>query len=129
MDVQTPMRASEPATRDVRNAYTDAPELHPDLVLGSLQLLFWRFFHPSAWRNHVARIDPDLRPHFCLAELSRTQWRQLALRRLLIMGYVVLPLLAALLVGAAIWLASDSAAFVTGAVIPVDGGFSAFSGV
>ncbi len=33
------------------------------------------------------------------------------------------------LVGVAIWLASDSAAFVTGAVIPVDGGFSAFAGV
>ena len=27
------------------------------------------------------------------------------------------------------WLASDAAAFVTGAVIPVDGGFSVFSGV
>jgi len=33
------------------------------------------------------------------------------------------------LVGAATWLASDSAAFVTGAVICIDGGFSAFSGV
>jgi len=34
------------------------------------------------------------------------------------------------LVGALLWLASDSASgFVTGAVIPVDGGFSAFSGV
>jgi NAD(P)-dependent dehydrogenase (short-subunit alcohol dehydrogenase family) len=31
--------------------------------------------------------------------------------------------------GAALWLASDSAAFVTGAVIPVDGGYSAYSGV
>jgi NAD(P)-dependent dehydrogenase (short-subunit alcohol dehydrogenase family) len=33
------------------------------------------------------------------------------------------------LVGPALWLLSDEAAFVTGAVIPVDGGFSADSGV
>jgi NAD(P)-dependent dehydrogenase (short-subunit alcohol dehydrogenase family) len=33
------------------------------------------------------------------------------------------------LVGAAVWLASDSARFVTGAVIAIDGGFSAYSGV
>lgn len=33
------------------------------------------------------------------------------------------------LVGTVIWLASDASKFVTGAVIPVDGGFSIFSGV
>jgi NAD(P)-dependent dehydrogenase (short-subunit alcohol dehydrogenase family) len=33
------------------------------------------------------------------------------------------------LVGAVIWLASDAARFVTGTVIPVDGGFSIYSGV
>lgn len=33
------------------------------------------------------------------------------------------------LVGTAVWLASAAAQFVTGIVVPVDGGFSAFSGV
>jgi NAD(P)-dependent dehydrogenase (short-subunit alcohol dehydrogenase family) len=33
------------------------------------------------------------------------------------------------LIGTLIWLASPASAFVTGAVIPVDGGFSSFSGV
>jgi NAD(P)-dependent dehydrogenase (short-subunit alcohol dehydrogenase family) len=31
--------------------------------------------------------------------------------------------------GAVLWLLSDEATFVTGAVIPIDGGFSAFDGV
>ena len=33
------------------------------------------------------------------------------------------------LIGAALWLVSPAAAFVTGLVVPVDGGFSAYSGV
>ena len=33
------------------------------------------------------------------------------------------------LIGAILWLASDASKFVTGTIIPIDGGFSAFSGV
>ncbi|OGU55169.1 MAG: D-mannonate oxidoreductase [Ignavibacteria bacterium RBG_13_36_8] len=33
------------------------------------------------------------------------------------------------LVGAVLWLASDASKFVTGAIIPIDGGFSSYSGV
>jgi NAD(P)-dependent dehydrogenase (short-subunit alcohol dehydrogenase family) len=33
------------------------------------------------------------------------------------------------LVGATLWLLSPASAFVTGIVVPIDGGFSAYSGV
>jgi NAD(P)-dependent dehydrogenase (short-subunit alcohol dehydrogenase family) len=33
------------------------------------------------------------------------------------------------LIGTVLWLISDASKFVSGAVIPVDGGFNAFSGV
>jgi len=33
------------------------------------------------------------------------------------------------LIGTILWLLSDASKFVTGTVIPVDGGFNAFSGV
>ena len=33
------------------------------------------------------------------------------------------------LIGTALWLASDASKFVTGIIIPIDGGFLAFSGV
>nr|HID14231.1 hypothetical protein [Anaerolineae bacterium] len=97
----------ESTTQDPKNAYTDAPTLHPNLILGALQLLFWLFFHPSAWHHYVTRIDPDLRPDFCLADLSRAQWRNPALRRLLVTAYVLYPLLVGLLIGSVLWVLPD----------------------
>jgi hypothetical protein len=100
-------------TQASKNAYTNAPELHGNWLLSSLQLLFWLFFHPSAWRNHVARFDPALSSDFCLAELTRTQWRNPALRRLLINGYIVWPLLIASLVSLVLWGLGRSASEIT----------------
>ncbi|MCB8942813.1 MAG: ATP-binding protein [Ardenticatenaceae bacterium] len=84
--------------------YTDAPALHRNLIVGSLQLLFWLFFHPSAWRNHIRRIDPHLSPNFCFAELRRQQWREFSFLRLLLMSALIWPLLVGLLVGLVLWL-------------------------
>ncbi len=83
--------------------YTDAPQLHPNLFMGSLQLLFWLFYHPSAWRNHISRIEPDLPADFTLTDLTRNRWLNRNLRGTLIQGYLVLPLLATLPVGLTLW--------------------------
>jgi len=85
------------------HAYTDAPVLHPNLLIGSLQLLVWVFCHPLAWCHHVARVDPTLRPDFTLAELSWAQWRNPALRRFLLMTYFVRSCLTAFPVSVILW--------------------------
>jgi hypothetical protein len=81
------------------NAYTHAPRLHPNLLLGGLQLLAWLYLYPSAWRHHLARIAPALHPDFTLTELRREQWRSPDVRRFLLMGYLVWPLLVGALLG------------------------------
>ncbi|MFB2969718.1 AAA family ATPase [Aerosakkonema sp. BLCC-F183] len=87
-----------------RNAYTDAPEQHPNLIIGSLQLLWWIIFHPSAFRNHLNHIDPDLEPFSSVDILMREKrWQKLALWRLLIQVNLILPVLASLLIGLVLW--------------------------
>lgn len=100
--------SSSTSDTSISNAYTDAPELHPNLFLGGLQLLLWLFVHPAAWRSHLARMDPDLRPDFCLAELSRTQWHNPVLRHLLLTGWGLWLLLIGLLIGPGLWIAGQS---------------------
>ncbi|WP_298912124.1 AAA family ATPase [uncultured Nostoc sp.] len=87
-----------------RNAYTYTPEQHTNSILGSLQLLFWLFFRPSALRNHLERIDPALDSNSSLIILLRQgRWRNLALWRLFIQGCFILPILANLLLGLVLW--------------------------
>lgn len=87
------------ATADVsshspNSEYTDAPLLNRNVVLGSVQVVWWLLFHPSAWRNHLLRVDSKLSPDFSLASLNGVQWGNGALRRLIIQSHVVLPVLA-----------------------------------
>lgn len=98
------------------NAYTDAPRLHPNLILGSFHLLFWLLCHPSAWRYHITRIDPTLPTNFNLADLSQTRRRIPALRRLIIQSHIVLPLLISLPVGIILWRQGVPAEILVGTV-------------
>ncbi len=83
--------------------YTHAPQQQPHLIWGSLHLCFWILVHPAAWRNHIARLDPHLSPDFSLLDLSRAQWRQPTLRRLLVQIYLVLPLLVSAMIALFFW--------------------------
>ncbi len=80
-----------------RNAYTDSPEQHPNLILGSLQLFFWLFFHPSAFRNHLKRIDPAL--DFDTNRINSLRLGNQKLWKLVFQGYIILPILANLILG------------------------------
>jgi AAA+ ATPase superfamily predicted ATPase len=75
------------------------------LILGSLQLLLWLIFRPSAFRNHLQRIDPDLETDssVLLFVIQQGGWRQFAVWRLLLQGYIILPILANLTLGLVLW--------------------------
>ena len=88
----------------LRERYTDAPTLPANLIVSSVRLLFWLFFHPSAWRNHLKRLDSTLSPYFSLADLQRRQWANTAVLRFLLMTFFAWPLLVGLLLGLLLWL-------------------------
>lgn len=74
-------------------AYSQAPDLHPNLLIASFQLLGWVLFHPQAWRSYLATIDPQLQPDCTLADLRREHWRHPRLRRVLHTYLVYVPLI------------------------------------
>ncbi len=98
-------------------AYTDSPPLHPNVLLGSAQLLAWLVFHPSAWRSHIARLDVSLCPDFCLAELRSHQWRARPFQRLFFQGFIICPLLSSLFFSLIAWVSGASFAQVLSASV------------
>ncbi len=80
---------------DLNQRYTDAPQLQKNLFIGSFRLLFWLFVHPAAWRNYLARIDSNLPPDFCVAQLKRHHWKNIAFLRFLFMTGFAWPVVVA----------------------------------
>ncbi len=74
---------------DYSKIYTHAPEQHPNLILGSLQLLFWMFFRPTAFRNHLKHIDAAL--DLNILNKNRLILKNSALHKLFIQAFLILP--------------------------------------
>ncbi len=75
-----------------------------NILFGSWRLLFWLFFHPSAWQDAITHIDPTLSADFCLAGLRRSQLKQVKVWRLLVMMYLAWPVLGLLSIILILWL-------------------------
>lgn len=95
----------------------------------------WLAVHLAAEYNPRVRVNA-LAPGFFLTEQNRfllieEQTGKLTPRGEAIIGHTPMRRFGEPgdLAGTTLWLCSDAAAFVTGVVVPVDGGFSAFSGV
>lgn len=95
----------------------------------------WLAVHMAREYNPRIRVNA-LAPGFILTEQNRFLLTDSATGALTPRGHAILEHTPmgrfgepADLAGAAVWLCSDAAAFVTGIVLPIDGGFSAFSGV
>lgn len=80
------------------SAYSDSPELQENVFISSFRLLFWLFFHPSAWRNHVQKLDLMLRPDFSFSDLSQFHWKNSHFWRFMVRLYFAWPLLSILTV-------------------------------
>ena len=87
-----------------RKSYTNAPDLRSNFFSGSIQLLAWLFFHPKAWHHQIQCIDLNLPPHFCLAELNTGHFTNPVLRRLLMRGFLFLPLVTFIFSIVILWL-------------------------
>ncbi len=82
------------------NAYTNYPVQHPNIFVGSLQLLFWLMFRPSVWANYVRDLDPLLDKNFSLIHLLTFQrWQQKKIQRFLFQGFILLPMMTSLVSG------------------------------
>jgi hypothetical protein len=82
------------------NAYTNSPLQQPNILLGSLQLLFWLVFRPTAWKNHIEHLDPSLDQNFSLWKLFHQQrWKKQQLSLFVFQVFIILPIFCSLVTG------------------------------
>lgn len=81
------------------NQSIDSPSLNGGYLKSAIQILGWLLFSPTKWRRFISSIDPELPAHFSLLQVNRTHLQNPEMRKLLISGYVVIPILASFLIG------------------------------
>jgi hypothetical protein len=88
------MTLSNPFTK----IYTNPVQPHSNLVIGTIQIVFWLFFHPSAWSHFISTINPNLRSDFYLAELTKKDLKNPIFKKFCVQIYILLPIILIILV-------------------------------
>ncbi len=89
-----------------------------NIFIGSCRLLFWLFFHPSAWQDAITHVDPILSTNFCLAELTTNQLKRAKFWRMMIMLHLAWPLLGGILIILGLWLiGAPSTTIILGVIV------------
>ncbi|MBV6623912.1 MAG: hypothetical protein KI793_13415 [Rivularia sp. (in: Bacteria)] len=80
---------------DYSKIYTHTPQQHPNLILGSLQLVLWMFFHPQAFRNHLKSIHPSFTANISFITVLQKLdiFKISAMWKFILQGLLILPLL------------------------------------
>lgn len=63
-----------------QNIYTYYPKQNPNIILGSFQILFWFFFRPSAWKNHISSINPSNDNNIFLLSFWNQKYKKTSLK-------------------------------------------------
>lgn len=88
-------------------------------VLTCFQPFYWFYFQPAGWKRFVQKIDPDFSPNFCLLQLTVRHWQNDRLRRLLINGFLLYPVMASALVGLLLGSTSSLSGLAFGATLGI----------
>ncbi len=77
--------------------YLKNNKLHPNFIVGGVQLLFQFIFAPSVWHKQLQHLDPSLNKSFLLKKIFKQDfWKQNQTRQLVIQALFLLPVLCVL---------------------------------
>ncbi|HLO86741.1 MAG TPA: ATP-binding protein [Nostocaceae cyanobacterium] len=97
------MPSQELSSTNYAKLYTSTPEPFSNWLLGSLQLLFWFVFRPTAWNKYIQQTIS------CISYISSfNNLRNSKLLQSLIQFYVIIPILTNLTLGLVLWRLGES---------------------
>ncbi|NUM43827.1 MAG: AAA family ATPase [Anaerolineales bacterium] len=98
------MSAETKEAPDLKNAYTDSPELFSNVFLAGFQIIFWLVFHPLAMENYFKRAEPKISDNISLFGVIRDRGKNRFEKAVVVNLYLVIPIIFFLVWSLLLWL-------------------------